>query len=151
MSGGNEMLPVPEAVISVAALCAAGALAVLTANTASRQMKVRFIIRVWSTAGTVHPSRLDEEEKLQLMAIAAWILLGVVLGFVARWIVPGEASVPTIADISAGVLGSSIGGGLYVVLGGTGAIVNLPGLVCAMIGAIVLLRVVRMIRGRWAA
>jgi uncharacterized membrane protein YeaQ/YmgE (transglycosylase-associated protein family) len=82
------------------------------------------------------------------MVILAWIVCGAILGFVARWIVPGEARGGVVIDLAVGVLGALVGGGLYVGFGGTRSSINLPGVVCASIGAIVLLRLVRVIRGK---
>jgi uncharacterized membrane protein YeaQ/YmgE (transglycosylase-associated protein family) len=82
------------------------------------------------------------------MVILAWIVCGAILGFVARWIVPGDARRGVVADLVVGIIGALIGGWLYVEFGGTRSAINLPGVVCASIGAIVLLRLARVIRGK---
>jgi uncharacterized membrane protein YeaQ/YmgE (transglycosylase-associated protein family) len=82
------------------------------------------------------------------MVILAWIVCGAILGFVARWIVPGEARGGVVADLAVGILGANIGGWIYVAFGGARWVVSLPGIVCASIGAIVLLRLARVIRGK---
>jgi uncharacterized membrane protein YeaQ/YmgE (transglycosylase-associated protein family) len=84
------------------------------------------------------------------IATVAWIAFGAVVGLVARWIVPGTAP-PVVADILAGVVGAVAGGWAYGTFGGAGATVNLPSMVCAFIGAVGLLRVVRAVRSRSAA
>lgn len=83
------------------------------------------------------------------MGIIAWIVLGLIAGFIARWIVPGEGPGGILGDIVVGILGAIIGGwiyGLFSHVGVTGF--NLPSIVCAVIGAIVLLFVIRTVRGR---
>ncbi|HEU5481052.1 MAG TPA: GlsB/YeaQ/YmgE family stress response membrane protein, partial [Candidatus Tumulicola sp.] len=78
-----------------------------------------------------------------------WIVLGLIAGFVARWIVPGEGPGGIVGDIVVGILGAIIGGwiyGLFSHVGVTGF--NLPSIVCAIIGAVVLLFIIRAIRGR---
>jgi uncharacterized membrane protein YeaQ/YmgE (transglycosylase-associated protein family) len=67
---------------------------------------------------------------------------------VARWIVPGEAPGGVTVDIIVGVLGALIGGGIDGLFGHTGVSgVNLPSMVCALIGAVVLLWILRAVRG----
>ena len=81
-----------------------------------------------------------------------WIVFGLIIGIVARWIVPGEAPGGIIGDIIVGILGAVIGGWVYGLFGHAGVTgFNLPSMVCALIGAIVLLWLLRAIRGRRAA
>lgn len=84
-----------------------------------------------------------------MLGILAWIVFGLIVGLVARWIVPGEAPGGIIADIVVGILGAVIGGWLYRFFGHAGVTgFNLPSMLCALIGAIVLLWLLRAIRGR---
>lgn len=83
------------------------------------------------------------------MGIIAWIVLGLIAGFIARWIVPGEGPGGVLGDIVVGILGAIIGGwiyGLFSHVGITGF--NVPSIVCAIIGAVVLLFLIRAVRGR---
>ena len=83
------------------------------------------------------------------MGILAWIVFGLIVGLVARWLVPGEGPGGIIGDIIVGVLGAFIGGWNYGFFGHTGISgFNLASMVCALIGAVVLLWVLRAIRGR---
>jgi uncharacterized membrane protein YeaQ/YmgE (transglycosylase-associated protein family) len=83
------------------------------------------------------------------MGILAWIVFGLIVGLVARWLVPGEGPGGIIGDIIVGVLGAFIGGWIYGFFGHTGISgFNLASMVCALIGAVVLLWVLRAIRGR---
>lgn len=83
------------------------------------------------------------------MGILAWIIFGLIIGLVARWIVPGSAPGGIIADIIVGIIGAFVGGWLYSLFGHAGVTgFNLPSMLCALIGAVVLLWVIRAVRGR---
>jgi len=83
------------------------------------------------------------------LGILAWIVFGLIVGLVARWVVPGEAPGGIIGDVIVGVLGALIGGWIYSLFGHAGVTgFNLPSMVCAFIGAVVLLWLLRAIRGR---
>lgn len=88
--------------------------------------------------------------------LMGWVLIvvfGLIVGLVARWIVPGAAPGGCVADIIVGILGALIGGWLYRVFGHVSPAqfaFSLPSFVCALIGAIVLLFLLRLLRGRSA-
>lgn len=83
------------------------------------------------------------------MGILSWIVFGLIVGLVARWVVPGAAPGGCIADVIVGVIGALIGGWLYRFFGHVGVTgFNLPSLVCAFIGAVVLLWILRAVSGR---
>ena len=76
------------------------------------------------------------------------ILFGLIVGAVARWLIPGAAPGGVVADIAVGILGAVVGGWIYRIFGHDGTMgFNLPSLVCALIGAVVLLWLLRAIRG----
>jgi uncharacterized membrane protein YeaQ/YmgE (transglycosylase-associated protein family) len=79
-----------------------------------------------------------------------WVIVfGLIVGIIARWIVPGAAPGGVVADIIVGILGALVGSWLYVLFGHAGVTgFNIPSMVCALIGAIVLLWLLRAIRGR---
>ncbi len=83
-----------------------------------------------------------------------WIVIfGLVVGLIARWIVPGAAPGGCVADVIVGIIGALLGGWLYRVFGHVSPAAfqfNLPSFVCALIGAIVLLFLLRLVRGRTA-
>ncbi|HET6276961.1 MAG TPA: GlsB/YeaQ/YmgE family stress response membrane protein [Candidatus Cybelea sp.] len=89
--------------------------------------------------------------------LTGWILIvvfGLIVGLVARWIIPGAAPGGCISDIIVGVLGALIGSWLYRLFGHVSPAqfeFSLPSFVCALIGAIVLLWLLRLVRGRPAA
>ena len=83
------------------------------------------------------------------MGILAWIVFGLIVGLVARWIVPGEGPGGVIGDIIIGIIGAFVGGFLYGLFGHVGVTgFNLPSMLCALIGAVVLLWIVRAVMGR---
>ncbi len=85
------------------------------------------------------------------MGILAWIIFGLIVGLVGRWIVPGAAPGGIVADVIVGVIGAFAGGWIYSMFGHTGVTgFNLPSMVCALIGAVVLLWLLRALRGRSA-
>ncbi|MDQ2871551.1 MAG: GlsB/YeaQ/YmgE family stress response membrane protein, partial [Candidatus Eremiobacteraeota bacterium] len=80
------------------------------------------------------------------MGIVLFIVFGLIVGFVAKWVVPGEGPGGLLGDIVIGVIGAFLGGFIYALFGHIGVTgFNVPSVVCAVIGAIVLLYVVRMI------
>jgi len=85
------------------------------------------------------------------VGILAWIVFGLIVGLIARWIVPGEAPGGIVADVIVGIVGALIGGWLYRLFGHAGVTgFNLPSMVCALIGAVVLLWLLRAVSGRRA-
>ena len=76
---------------------------------------------VTSTAGGSTPvRRLGESKEERRMGILAWIIFGLIVGLVARWIVPGEGPGGIIGDIIVGIIGALVGGWLYGFFGHTG-------------------------------
>lgn len=85
------------------------------------------------------------------MSTLAWIVIGLILGLVARWLVPGEGPGGVLGDVVIGIAGALLGGWVYRLFAHTVASgFNLPSIVCAGIGAVVLLFVIRALRGRTA-
>lgn len=82
------------------------------------------------------------------MGILLWILFGLIVGVIARFIVPaGPGGI--IVDIVVGILGAIIGGFIYRFFGHTGVTgFNLWSFGCAIIGAVVLLAIIRLFSGR---
>jgi uncharacterized membrane protein YeaQ/YmgE (transglycosylase-associated protein family) len=73
------------------------------------------------------------------MSIIAWILLGLISGFVASKLVNQQGS-GVVVDVLLGIGGAVVGGFLFTVLGATGVTgFNLWSIIVSMSGAIVLL------------
>jgi len=83
------------------------------------------------------------------MGILLWIVFGIIVGAVARWIVPGEGPGGILGDLIVGILGALIGGWLYSFFGHIGVTgFNIGSFICALIGAVVLLWIIRAVSGR---
>jgi len=73
------------------------------------------------------------------MSVLAWILLGLIAGFIASKLVGGSGEGIS-RDILLGILGAQVGGYLFSAIGGTGITgINLYGMLVAIAGAIVVL------------
>jgi uncharacterized membrane protein YeaQ/YmgE (transglycosylase-associated protein family) len=82
------------------------------------------------------------------MSIIAWIILGLIAGFVGSKIV-NKRGEGLIRDILLGVIGAVVGGWLFHMFGAAGVTgLNLYSLVVAVIGAIVVLVVYHAIFGK---
>jgi uncharacterized membrane protein YeaQ/YmgE (transglycosylase-associated protein family) len=82
------------------------------------------------------------------MNIVAWIVVGLVAGLLARWIVRDDRS-GCLYTVAVGVLGALIGGALMQASGRDGINeFSLRSLLVAAIGAILLLLVLQAIGGR---
>lgn len=80
------------------------------------------------------------------MSILAWIILGLVAGFIGSKIVNKQGE-GLILDIILGVVGAVVGGWLFGLFGGAGVSgLNLYSLLVAVIGAVVVLVVYHAIR-----
>ena len=91
------------------------------------------------------------------MGIIAYIILGLLAGLIAKAIMPGRDPGGVIITILLGIVGSIIGGFLGGMLLGYGGVneagdVSHPGffmrLILAVVGALIVLGVYRLIRGR---
>jgi uncharacterized membrane protein YeaQ/YmgE (transglycosylase-associated protein family) len=79
------------------------------------------------------------------MSIIAWIILGLIAGFIASKIV-NKTGEGFLLDIVLGVVGAIVGGFLFNMIGHTGVTgLNIWSLFVSVIGAVVVLLVYRMI------
>ena len=89
-----------------------------------------------------------------MLTILGWIIFGLIAGVIAKAVMPGRDPGGVIVTILLGIAGAVIGGFIGRALFGYGASgsVNEPGtimsLVLAVVGAVILLAVYRLIRGR---
>jgi uncharacterized membrane protein YeaQ/YmgE (transglycosylase-associated protein family) len=82
------------------------------------------------------------------MNIVAWIIVGLIAGLMARWIVRDDRS-GCLYTIAVGVLGALIGGALMQASGRSGINeFSLRSLLVAALGAVLLLLVLQAIGGR---
>ena len=74
------------------------------------------------------------------MGLIAWIVVGLIAGLLAKWIMPGEGPGGLILTLILGMAGASVGGFVVSLLGGTGATgLNVWSIIVATFGAIILL------------
>ena len=82
------------------------------------------------------------------MGILSWILLGLIVGALAKWIMPGDDPGGTIVTILLGIAGAFVGGFLATLIGlGTVVGFNIGSLLIAIGGSLLLLWVYRRMRG----
>ena len=82
------------------------------------------------------------------MNLIAWIIVGLVAGFLARWIV-GDDKAGCLYTIAVGVLGAFIGGALMHAAGKRGINdFDLRSILVAALGSVLLLLVLQAISGR---
>ena len=80
------------------------------------------------------------------MNIISWIVLGGIAGWLASIITGRNNRMGCIANIIAGVVGAAVGGWVFSLFGGTGVTgFNLPSLLVAFVGAVIVLAVVNLI------
>ena len=83
------------------------------------------------------------------MSIIAWIVLGLIAGFIASKLVSGSGQ-GLLMDIVLGIVGAVVGGYLFTALGATGITgFNLYSMFVAIVGAAVLLWLYHAIAGRF--
>lgn len=86
------------------------------------------------------------------MSIIAWIVLGLIAGWLAGMFMKG-GGYGIVGDIILGILGAIVGGWLTGVLLGRDMMTgfNIESLIVAIIGAVVLIAISRLFTGRRAA
>lgn len=88
-----------------------------------------------------------------MISIIAWIVLGAIAGWLAGFLVKGDEGLGVIGHIVLGIVGALVGGFLANALGfGSGReggdVLNIQSIVVAVIGAVIVVFVVGMLRGR---
>lgn len=83
------------------------------------------------------------------MDILLWIIFGGIVGWVASLIMGTDGQQGIILNVVVGIIGSSLGSYIMQMLGKGGADgFTLYGFMVAVIGAVVLLAIVKLIRGK---
>jgi uncharacterized membrane protein YeaQ/YmgE (transglycosylase-associated protein family) len=86
-----------------------------------------------------------------LGAILFWIIVGLIAGALAKWVMPGDDPGGIILTIIIGIVGAVIGGYILRFLGlgaggGTGAWIE--SIIAGFIGAVILLGIYRLVANR---
>ena len=85
------------------------------------------------------------------MSILAWLVVGLIAGFLAKYVVPGEGPGGILGDIIIGIIGAFIGGWIFHAFGEPGVNgLTLWSVLVAFVGAAVPLFIMRAIAGRRA-
>ena len=86
------------------------------------------------------------------MSILALIIVGIIAGWLARMIIPGEGPAGLPGDLVTGVVGAFVGGWIFNILGHPGATgLNIGSIIVAFVGAVVVLWLTRLFTGRRTA
>ncbi len=80
------------------------------------------------------------------MGIIAFIILGLVAGAIARWLMPGPDPMGWVGTIVLGIVGSLVGGTILALLTGGTLEINAAGIVGSILGALLVLFVWRRMR-----
>jgi uncharacterized membrane protein YeaQ/YmgE (transglycosylase-associated protein family) len=82
------------------------------------------------------------------MSLLSWIIVGIVAGWLAKMVIPGEGPRGVLGDLVIGVVGAIAGGWIFNYFGHPGATgMNIGSIVVAFIGAVVVLWLMRQIVG----
>lgn len=83
------------------------------------------------------------------MGILSWIIVGLIAGALAKWIMPGNQNAGFFITMLLGIVGAVLGGFIMSLLGGTGVTgFNLQTLLVATLGALLVLFLYGVIRKR---
>ena len=85
---------------------------------------------------------------VDLTAILTWIIVGAIVGVIARFLVPGPDPLGWVGTIVLGIVGSFVGGFLANLIFAGQASVQPAGWIGSIIGAIIVLLIWRQVGGR---
>jgi len=80
------------------------------------------------------------------VGIIGWIVIGLIAGAIARWLMPGPDPMGWLGTIVLGIVGSLVGGTLLNVLFGGGLELSAAGILGSILGALIVLFVWRRMR-----
>lgn len=82
------------------------------------------------------------------MSVLAWIVVGIIAGWLAKMVVRGEGPGGILGDLLIGVIGAIIGGWVFNYFGHPGVTgLNIGSIVVAFVGGIILLLIMRAVTG----
>ncbi len=85
------------------------------------------------------------------MGLLSWIVVGLLAGLLAKWVMPESDPGGIIVTLLVGMAGASVGGFIVSILGGTGATgFNVWSILVATLGAVILLALYRLVARRTA-
>jgi uncharacterized membrane protein YeaQ/YmgE (transglycosylase-associated protein family) len=85
---------------------------------------------------------------MTILTILGWIVFGLIVGFIARALVPGKDNIGILATIGLGILGSVVGGLVFSLFTGRITLSNPVGWIGSIIFAVILLVIYNKVSGR---
>lgn len=83
------------------------------------------------------------------MSIVAWLLVGLIAGVLAKWIMPGNDPGGWILTIVLGIVGAFVGGWVWSLIGDANVTgINFTSIAIATLGAIIVLAIYRLVVAR---
>lgn len=80
------------------------------------------------------------------MGIIGWIIIGLIAGAIARWIMPGADPMGWLGTIVLGIVGSFVGGFILNLLTNNGMELSPSGIIGSILGALLVLFIWRRMR-----
>ena len=80
------------------------------------------------------------------MGIIGWIIIGLIAGAIARWIMPGPDPMGWLGTIVLGIVGSFVGGFVLNLVTGNGMELSPSGIIGSILGALLVLFIWRRMR-----
>ena len=90
-------------------------------------------------------------EKQMISALIFWIIVGLIAGALAKWVMPGPDPGGIIVTIIIGIVGAILGGWLLSLVGiggGAGSGGGIFSIIAGVIGAVILLAIYRVVVNR---
>jgi uncharacterized membrane protein YeaQ/YmgE (transglycosylase-associated protein family) len=89
---------------------------------------------------------------ISIGAIVVWIVIGLIAGILAKWVMPGPDPGGIVVTVLIGIVGAFLGGWVLDLLGFSGSTGNfsLASILTATLGAIILLVIYRLLTRRAA-
>jgi uncharacterized membrane protein YeaQ/YmgE (transglycosylase-associated protein family) len=85
------------------------------------------------------------------MGFIAWIVVGIIAGWLAKFVIRGTGPGGALGDLLIGVIGAVLGGWIWNWFGHVGATgINIPSIIVAFVGSVILLFVSRGLSQRTA-
>lgn len=77
---------------------------------------------------------------LSLMGVIGWCVFGLIIGAIARFLMPGRQSMGWLLTMALGIVGSFAGGFVSsLIFGGSDSLVNPAGWIMSVVGALIVL------------
>ncbi|MBA4030188.1 MAG: GlsB/YeaQ/YmgE family stress response membrane protein [Planctomyces sp.] len=77
-----------------------------------------------------------------------WVIFGLVIGLIARFLVPGRQRLGMLLTIALGIAGSFAGGVMHHLLFGGGKPLQPSGIIMSIIGAVIVLLIAGQLKSR---